>query len=148
MEYGTARSATAGHCLLSTECAPVCCAPQIFRTPLRSLLFQAIFMMQSAENSRRFDDVTRGELVPIGAGRNLCLGGLRNSRSERRMWTAPIVVNDKLRDKPLQVPLAKWKRPSGSVTFTFSPLAADDFVDTEPHDHGHALTDKIEAAIQ
>ena len=105
-------------------------------------------MMPSTKNSGRLDDVSRGELVPFGARRSLCLSRFRNSRSERRMWTAPIVVNDKLRDKPLQVPLAKWKRPSGSVTFTFSPLAADDFVDTEPHDHGHALTDKIEAAIQ
>ena len=83
------------------------CAPQIFRTPLRSLLFQAIFMMQSAENSRRFDDAPRGELVPVGAGRSLCLGGLRNSRPECRMRAAPIVVNDELRDNPLQVPIAK-----------------------------------------
>ena len=65
-------------------------------------------MMQSAENSRRFDDVSRGDLVPVGAGRNLCPGGLWNSWPERRVWTAPIVVDDELRDNPLEVPLAKW----------------------------------------
>jgi hypothetical protein len=65
-------------------------------------------MMQSAQNSRRSNDMPIGEVVPIGPNRSLCVGGLRKSRPERRVWTTAIVVNDELSDDPLQVPFAKW----------------------------------------
>lgn len=37
-----------------------CCRPQKFGPSLSSLPFQAIFVVQPAENRRRFDAVTRG----------------------------------------------------------------------------------------
>jgi hypothetical protein len=57
------------------------CAPQKVRPSLSGLLFQAIFVVQPAENWLRSDSKTRGQLVPMNAGRNARLDWLRNSRS-------------------------------------------------------------------
>ena len=53
------------------------CGPQKFRPALSSLLFQAIFVMQAAENGRRFDAEAGGEHVPMAAVRNAVLGWFR-----------------------------------------------------------------------
>ena len=51
------------------------------RLSLRCLLFQAIFVMQSAENRGGSDSVTCGKLVPVAAVRNTRLDWLRNARA-------------------------------------------------------------------
>ena len=56
-------------------------APQKLGPSLGSLLFQGVFMMQPAEDRRRFDVVASGELVSVTAVRNLVLGWFRDSRA-------------------------------------------------------------------
>jgi hypothetical protein len=57
------------------------CGPQKLCPSLRSLLFQAIFVMQAAEDRCRFDSVSGRQPVPVAAGRNAGLGWFRNSRA-------------------------------------------------------------------
>lgn len=46
------------------------CAPQKIGPALSGLLFQAVIVMQPAENRLRPDSVTGGKLMPMAAGRN------------------------------------------------------------------------------
>ena len=48
---------------------------------LRDLLFQAVFMVQSAENRFRAYTLAFWQLVPMDTGRNFGLDRFRNSRS-------------------------------------------------------------------
>ncbi len=57
------------------------CGPQKVRLSLSRLLFQAIFVVQPAENRLRCNSITCGKLMPMDAGRNARLDWLRNSRS-------------------------------------------------------------------
>lgn len=57
------------------------CGAQKFNRSSRSLLLQAVFMMQTAENGRRFDAVAFGQLVSVRTCRNFVLGWFRDSRS-------------------------------------------------------------------
>ena len=79
------------------------CSPQKFRPSLCGLLFQAIFMMQTAEHRSRIDAIPSSKHVPPDAGRNLGLRRFRNSRSQRRVRPSAIVVGHEFGDDRLQM---------------------------------------------
>ena len=72
------------------------CGAQKFNPALRSLLFQAIFMMQAAENGRRGNAVAGGKFMSVEADRDGRLNRFRNAWPERGMRTAAIVMNGEL----------------------------------------------------
>ena len=79
------------------------CSPQKFRPSLCGLLFQAIFMMQTAEHRSRIDAIPSSKHVPPDAGRNLGLRRFRNSRSQRRVRPSAIVVGHEFGADRLQM---------------------------------------------
>jgi len=70
---------------------PIICDPQKYRPTLRSLLFQAIVVVQPAEQGRRCDAMLGRKQVSTAAVRNLNLGRFRNPRAERHVRTAAII---------------------------------------------------------
>jgi hypothetical protein len=67
-------------------------------------------MMQPAEDEGHLNAVAEGQLMAMDTGRNLWLGGFRNARSEGRMRSAAIVVEDPLTKDALQMSFAEWNQ--------------------------------------
>jgi hypothetical protein len=75
---GTQRGLGSGRLLSQTQRL---CSAKKYRPSLRSLLFQAIIVVQPAENRGGSDSVPRRMPMPMVAGRNACLDWLRNART-------------------------------------------------------------------
>ena len=72
----------------------------------RCLPLQAVFVIQTAEDSRRRDSMAGREPMTLCSARRVTERPFRNAWSQTRMWPGAIVVNDPLPKNRANVPFA------------------------------------------